>query len=552
MNYTLTYLNEGAVEATGTEIIDNYDENHLTNIRNVVTPTGVTMTDDGSQMTFAIGNVGVGSGGTITYEATISPTAPFSQNITNTGTVVINETDSDPTDNEDTATVRVASLLVDLDKTANPTTVGNSQIVDYTITVTNNESTAKDVIITDTYGINGGRINGTNGGHIQFQTASQNVVFSGSGSASGDLGTPSGITLSGLGAGDSATIQYKGFSSYVGIPTNGSSPVVNTATLTYQGNPVYNDQQTVTILGPTSSTSSSSSSGGGGIYITTNPGIKKYVSLDGEKFYDADTASDSMPLEKAAKNLVTYKVKVKNDSSMALANVKIEDEYEPRKSKISRLEVKNVEGATYEDGVFTIEEIEKRSTAIFTYQVDLKTNAVIPNASSYNEVTVTDYERTRSVRGTKKTGQKDKAYIILLEEEKEEPSEQLLRKFSNKQAINDEEELIYTIILKNVYDYDLKNVVVKDNYDESKLKIISAPGVDNGAALTFRRTIVRPGQSVIFRYTAKGINKTKKAIKATNYVKITSETVDLSKHYAEKTITIYPFDEPIVLLKSGV
>lgn len=139
----------------------------------------------------------------------------------------------------------------------------------------------------------------------------------------------------------------------------------------------------------------------------------------------------------------------------------------------------------------------------FTYQATLNTNSINANSSAYNQVEVMDYEMVGGSQYRKKTGQKDRTYVIVPEDE----VDRTLRKYSNKNMINDGDEVIYTIFFKNKFDYDLHNVILTDDYDENRLEILSAPGKNNGSTLEFKRTIVRPGQSVIFRYTAKGINK---------------------------------------------
>jgi len=129
--------------------------------------------------------------------------------------------------------------------------------------------------------------------------------------------------------------------------------------------------------------------------------------------------------------------------------------------------------------------------------------------------------------------------------------EKTLRKYCSKNIIKDGDEVTYTIFFKNEFEYDLKNVVFTDNYDETRIKIISAQAENDGSALKFKRTIIRPGQSVVFRYTVQGINKGESAVKARNVVTIFTNTVDLSNESAEKTITIYPPNKPLPLLQSG-
>ncbi len=271
------------------------------------------------------------------------------------------------------------------------------------------------------------------------------------------------------------------------------------------------------------------------------------ISLNGSDFYDADSAEAALLLKNASNNLVFYKVIIENKSPINLEKVQISDIFEAQKSEISQLLVRNVRDAIYTDGIFALEELPKRTKATFTYQATLKTKSGLANVSAYNQVEVVDYEIKSRTSYRKKTGQKDRAYVIIPENE----IDRSLRKYSNKKMIADGDEVIYTIFFKNEYEYDLRNVVFTDDYDEKRLEIISASAENDGSALKFKRTIIRPGQSVIFRYTAKGINKGEKAVQATNVVKVFTDTVDLSKEEAEVKITIYPFTKKRTLLQTG-
>lgn len=552
VHYTIIYRNEGNLNATATRIIDNYDEVNLTNIRNIIVPAGVTLVNDGNQITFTIGGLAIGSGGTITYDATISSTAPHGQDIVNTADILSAEVDNDMSDNQASALVRVASLQVDITKTSNVNNVNDSQVVIYTITVTNRELTPQTVTVRDSMSANGGRIVGHNGGSITYNPGTQQVTFQGNiGIAVGDIGNPTGVSLQGIQPNRTATIVYNSLSSNVGIPITSSSNAVNTATLVYQGQDLYTAQRVVTINNPSSGCVVNCGGGGGGGGGGNFPkqkvslDIKKLVSLDGGSFIDADTATNALILHNKANNLVMYKVVVTNTNPVSLLNLQIQDTYVAQNSKITQHAIRNVRGATYQNGIFLIDKIEANSQASFVYQATLNTSAALANSSAYNEVKVMEYEAKGNNLDKPQFGQKDSAYVIVVVDDV------FLRKYSNKSSINDGDEVIYTIIVKNIYDYDLRNVVITDNYDEAYLEILSAPGVNNGSTLEFRRTIIRPGQSVVLSYTAKGINKTGQSVQVNNRVKIFSDSADLSNQMAEKTITINPFGAPRKLAQTG-
>lgn len=116
------------------------------------------------------------------------------------------------------------------------------------------------------------------------------------------------------------------------------------------------------------------------------------ISTNGSDYFDADSADAALLLKNAQRNIVFYKVILENKTSVALANVEISDVFETQQSLIKQLLVRNVKGATYDNGTFTIEKIEKNSESIFTYQATLNTNSINENSSAYNQVEVIDYE----------------------------------------------------------------------------------------------------------------------------------------------------------------
>lgn len=99
LEYRHAVINNGDAVASEVTLTDTYDSNHL-----IILDSPYAYTQEGNELTFALGTLEPGSGTEITYRAQVA--ASPGTDITNTVSVVEHETDDNLADNTDTATVR--------------------------------------------------------------------------------------------------------------------------------------------------------------------------------------------------------------------------------------------------------------------------------------------------------------------------------------------------------------------------------------------------------------------------------------------------------------
>jgi len=144
------------------------------------------------------------------------------------------------------------------------------------------------------------------------------------------------------------------------------------------------------------SSSSSSSSGGGSSGGGGRPNvslkINKMISLDGEEYFEADILKNALWLKTAPNSEVFYKVIIDNRSSVILKDMMISDTFFSKTNNIQQSILRNIENATYENGIFNLGEIGKKEEYVFAYRTTLNTQADFISATAYNEVEILDYE----------------------------------------------------------------------------------------------------------------------------------------------------------------
>ncbi|MEA2052178.1 MAG: PKD domain-containing protein [Euryarchaeota archaeon] len=98
ITYTISYANRGTQNQTNTVLVDDYDETKVT-----VTNAGGG-TDNGSAITWAIGNLAIGASGTKSYSVSLKPGVAGGTAIINNGTITGDFAEKDTTDNSYTVT----------------------------------------------------------------------------------------------------------------------------------------------------------------------------------------------------------------------------------------------------------------------------------------------------------------------------------------------------------------------------------------------------------------------------------------------------------------
>ncbi len=146
--YTLTVSNVGPSAATGVTVTDVLPTG--LSFVNGTAANGGAVTNNGQNVTAAIGNLAAGASTTVTINVNVAGTA--TGNLLNTASVTRNEFDLDATNDTANLTTPVTRQVdIGVTKASNPTTVVPGNQVTYTLVVTNSgPSDATGVIATDT------------------------------------------------------------------------------------------------------------------------------------------------------------------------------------------------------------------------------------------------------------------------------------------------------------------------------------------------------------------------------------------------------------------
>ena len=169
VTYEVTVTNSGPSQARGVEVTDTLDADLTLVTGSFSTTDGVTISQNGQDLTFTVGDLDVGAGNakTFTFEVEIasSATAIIDNQVDTTTT----DPEPDTTNNSDTVsldpTERIDLLL---DKTVDdPDVIAGQDTVVYTLTVSHDVdsvSDAVDVVVTDTLPTGMTFVSATSGG----------------------------------------------------------------------------------------------------------------------------------------------------------------------------------------------------------------------------------------------------------------------------------------------------------------------------------------------------------------------------------------------------
>lgn len=232
VNYSLTYTNTGNQALTGVTLVDNYDQAYVGSI----SASGAT--NNGDTLTWAVGTVGVGASGTVSYTVTLASGASGafssgSTSVNNTATADSNETG--PATDSASVTVAAATAL-SLNKAATSYTDsdGNGTLspgdtVFYSLTLSNtgNAPATGAMLVDDPDESYVASIGGLTGGTYN----GDEITWS--------LGT--------IQAGSSSTVTYSALMGAAGVFPHGATDVVNVATGSSNEVPAATDSETVVV-----------------------------------------------------------------------------------------------------------------------------------------------------------------------------------------------------------------------------------------------------------------------------------------------------------------
>jgi uncharacterized repeat protein (TIGR01451 family) len=145
VEYKLTYANTGDVDLTNVYIVDDYPEQYLS-----ISNTGGA-TDNGSTLTWTIGDLPIGGTGSVTYTAAIRNTTPANVEIINIATIYSDQTDPKKDDAKTVIPpVEEKNPILKITKDVNVTFANPEDTVKYTVVVSNiGDATAINVVMTD-------------------------------------------------------------------------------------------------------------------------------------------------------------------------------------------------------------------------------------------------------------------------------------------------------------------------------------------------------------------------------------------------------------------
>ncbi len=234
VNYSVSYANVGDADATSVTVSDDPDESFVAGI-SAISGGGAY---DGDLINWSLGTVAPGASGTLTYSALLAGAGTFADGTTNVlNTAVVDSSETDPVSDTETVPVTAGAALtiakgstgftdVDLDGVLSP-----GDVVQYRVDYSNpGDADATSVSLTDD---------------------PDETLVAAIGSVS-DSGTYDGDVISWsvgtLAAGSSGFVTYEATMAAAGSFTDGSTAVLNVATISSSEVPDTSDTETVTVL----------------------------------------------------------------------------------------------------------------------------------------------------------------------------------------------------------------------------------------------------------------------------------------------------------------
>jgi hypothetical protein len=486
-------------------------------------------------MRCTVADLAAGATATLTFGYTIGSSVATGTLLDHSATISTTGTDSNSGNNTASVSTPVVESLV-LTKTANFTTVGDNQLVTYTVKLTRNSSASGTLNFTISDSYTGNNVlNGNWGGTMTYLMNSGTCTgvtctVPGSTTARTDINEgPISVALDNPGS--EAVLTYQARSSNLSVTTGKNSIINNNVTATDEASviPTLTDTYSVTITGlppnppPPGPTPGGGGGGGGGRVVYKGDmelKVEKMVSTDGQKYTSASTKDIAIAIPENKKTPLYTKVKVTNLGKVSAANIKFKHFFEEGKSDITAGSVSDVVGATLNGDYLKIDKIKVGETYTFSYKVNLtedgkNTNPAkdgleldsfksnlpsVQDGFTYKGIgdEFTTYIYAGSVPAGVSTGVTDpsaatsasKILSIVVK--------------SDKSSAKVGETVNLTISLKNLTDDDLTDMFIDHKYDTDAFSVVSAPGAqDDSKGVHWKRPMLRPDQTAVFNLSLK-------------------------------------------------
>ena len=422
--------------------------------------------------------------------------------------------------------------VVTVTKIADQTTRLNGEYVTYTIDVSRTDSVNASVNVDVVDTISGAtELPGNNGGKLALvvpngsdcQVPQDPNLPVNNGVCGTDKITDAGGMNIRLPDPDSfVRITYRAQAVNAGIPQNQNSVVANTVDTTDSNGQTATASASVTVIGPQGGgviTGGGGGGGGGGYRIVKGDMellVEKLVSLNGVDYRNAIGQDLAVVVPENQNTRLYTKVRITNDNEVSAKNITFDHFFDIGDSDMTAGEVEDLAGAELDnDGNILIEKIKAGEAVEFSYSVLIHENGQNSNPA-FDGIEVVDYKSTlpRTQDGLKYVtkGEHFVTYIYA----GQIPEIRIVRKdFGNASTVLDilvsadkseariGETVNYTLILTNVSDSDLTNLLIAHDYPAELIIESTVGGRDNGREIHFKRPLLRPGQSVTMRFTAK-------------------------------------------------
>jgi uncharacterized repeat protein (TIGR01451 family) len=539
-------------------LVDNYNEQYIQDINITSKPDELTCNDTGAEINCTMAqDLPSGTTEEILYTATLVANTPSNTSALNT--VTATATNALPVTDSATASTSGGGGGNDDDviirKSVSSSSASNQHNITYTIEVENEHQSSQTVSLQDTISGTNGVLSGNNGGRMTFVQGSEQASYSSAtpGTHTGSILDANGITITDLPAKATFTLKYVMTASNTGIPKNASSQASNTVTL-YQNNAQIDSATAhVSIIGPSGGSSGGGGGGGGGgrrmTYGNIILDIEKQVKING-KYHDANSLETAGLIEYGDTLPVKFRVILDNQGSFTAENITIKD---TTAGNFKHGKIYKVSNAKYDEkeNIFTVEKAGANQKTAFTFYMD-----ITPERDGHliNTTEILDYgfrETTlRRLSTEKGKGAKNSAYIR--SEIKIPETRMPFSKTANLSTVKAGGEIEYKIVLKNPYEFDLKELTIVDTFPKNQLEIVHVGiGKVKDNTVTWTKKRLRPGQWWIIKYKARANQNLENDTKITNIARFTPNTKSIPELKDDAVVAVSKEAKPEKIPQTG-
>jgi len=523
LTYEINYRNLSTVNtATGVRMDIDYDQTHGT----VTVPAGCTdNTPSTGIMRCTLANIAPGATAILPFVYNINSGVATGTVLSHSAVISSATIDNNPANNTATVSTTVVGPVT-LTKSVNLPSIGDNQIVTYTLRLVRNTSQVGTLNFTvrDSY-TTSATLAGTNGGTLTY------IINSGSctGVTCSRQNINEGPIVVALdNPGSTATITYQARSSNVGVPAGGTSLFTNNASATDNGGVIttVNSLANVSVTGqpiqplvPPVSGGGGGGGGGGSIIYTGEMklDIQKMVSLDGQHYTDAT----KLAIPERKSSTLYVKVAIKNLSKFSATNIKLRHSFDEGRSDITDGNVTDVTGAGFKGDVFMIDKVKVGETYQMSYKL-----AVTDSGSNTNPAK--DILTLESFKSSLPLVQDSMTYLGIGDEfttllfagvvpasyeegtgetggTTENISDILsINVKSDKSSAAPGENVKFTITLKNLSNEDLTNLFIDHKYDPAAFTVVEAIGAkDDSNGIHWKKPMLRPDEEMTLSFILK-------------------------------------------------